>query len=239
MAGTPTGPSLRAVDDTDAVRTSELPALLVVLVLLLVGTPLSTLGPVAASAFSLAYVALLFVGTRLTVGRFGGRLGTALGIATGVVLVPWALVDLLWLEVLGYVMLVAFQVLLIAALVDHLFHQRTVGVSGLLAGASTYLLLGNAFTPVHMLVDIATRTATGVSAYSWPEGVAETWQTMVYFSFATLTTLGFGDVTPATEVAQSATILETVVGQIFLAVLIGRLVSLHTSGTAATGEGAS
>ncbi|MEO1585304.1 MAG: potassium channel family protein, partial [Planctomycetota bacterium] len=48
-----------------------------------------------------------------------------------------------------------------------------------------------------------------------------------YFSFVTLTTLGYGDVSPATPIARSLATLEAVFGQVFLVVLLGRLVSLH------------
>jgi hypothetical protein len=48
-----------------------------------------------------------------------------------------------------------------------------------------------------------------------------------YFSFATLTTLGFGDILPRTPVARTLATLEAVTGQIYLTVLIARLVGLH------------
>jgi voltage-gated potassium channel len=48
-----------------------------------------------------------------------------------------------------------------------------------------------------------------------------------YFSFATLTTTGFGDVTPAVGVSRAISVLEAVAGQFFLAILIARLVSLE------------
>jgi len=48
-----------------------------------------------------------------------------------------------------------------------------------------------------------------------------------YFSFATLTTLGFGDILPRSPVARTLTTLEAVTGQIYLTVLIARLVGLH------------
>ena len=49
----------------------------------------------------------------------------------------------------------------------------------------------------------------------------------IYFSFVTLTTLGFGDVTPATILARTLVWLEAVTGQMYLAVLVARLVSLQ------------
>jgi voltage-gated potassium channel len=48
-----------------------------------------------------------------------------------------------------------------------------------------------------------------------------------YYSFATLTTTGFGDVTPAVGVSRAVSVLEAVAGQFFLAILIARLVSLE------------
>jgi hypothetical protein len=53
--------------------------------------------------------------------------------------------------------------------------------------------------------------------------------TAVYFSFVTLATLGYGDIVPHTDVARSLAILEGVGGQLFLAVLVARLVSLYTT----------
>jgi Ion channel len=48
----------------------------------------------------------------------------------------------------------------------------------------------------------------------------------VYFSFVTLTTVGYGDITPATELAKRLAVVEAFVGQVFLITLVARLVSL-------------
>ena len=55
----------------------------------------------------------------------------------------------------------------------------------------------------------------------------------IYFSFVTLATLGYGDFVPKTEVARGLAILEAVAGQLYLGVMVARLVSLYVSGTAA------
>ena len=47
-----------------------------------------------------------------------------------------------------------------------------------------------------------------------------------YFSFVTLTTLGYGDITPATEIAKRLAVVEAFVGQVFVITLVARLVSL-------------
>ena len=50
-----------------------------------------------------------------------------------------------------------------------------------------------------------------------------------YFSFVTITTLGYGDITPVTEVAKAITTLEAIVGQIYLVVVVAWLVGMHVS----------
>jgi hypothetical protein len=50
-----------------------------------------------------------------------------------------------------------------------------------------------------------------------------------YFSFVTITTLGYGDITPVTEVAKAITVLEAVVGQLYLVVAVAWLVGMYVS----------
>ena len=49
---------------------------------------------------------------------------------------------------------------------------------------------------------------------------------LLYFSFVTLTTLGYGEVTPVVGYARAAAVLETLTGVFFMAVLVSRLVSI-------------
>jgi len=50
-----------------------------------------------------------------------------------------------------------------------------------------------------------------------------------YYSFVTITTLGYGDITPVTEVAKAFSVLEAVVGQLYLVVVVAWLVGMHVS----------
>jgi len=52
---------------------------------------------------------------------------------------------------------------------------------------------------------------------------------LIYFSFVTLTTVGYGDITPAHPIVRSLAMLEALVGQLYPAILIGRLVALELS----------
>jgi voltage-gated potassium channel len=57
------------------------------------------------------------------------------------------------------------------------------------------------------------------------------YQNFMYFSFVTLTTLGFGDITPATPVARSLVILEAIIGQFYLIINVSWLVGLYVAHT--------
>jgi hypothetical protein len=50
---------------------------------------------------------------------------------------------------------------------------------------------------------------------------------MLYFSFTTLTSTGFGDILPLHPIARSLTNLESVLGQLYLTILLARLVTMH------------
>jgi hypothetical protein len=50
---------------------------------------------------------------------------------------------------------------------------------------------------------------------------------MFYYSFTTLTTLGYGDVTPLSGPAKSLATVEAIIGQMYIAVLIAKLVGTH------------
>ena len=60
--------------------------------------------------------------------------------------------------------------------------------------------------------------------------------TSLYFSFVTLTTLGYGDITPLSMPARMLVVAEAVIGQIYLVVLVARLVGLQISNESHTDE---
>jgi hypothetical protein len=58
-------------------------------------------------------------------------------------------------------------------------------------------------------------------------GIEKDSATLIYFSFVTLSTVGYGDITPLSPPARSFAFMEAIIGQIYLAVLVARLVGLH------------
>lgn len=97
------------------------------------------------------------------------------------------------------------------------------------AGAiAVYLLLGLLWGLVYGVVAATDPGALkGIEPFTLSESGAQ--QDYIYFSFVTLTTLGYGDILPVSSVAKTLAWIEAVVGQLFLAVTIARLVSLEIS----------
>src|SRR5262245_53784670 len=102
------------------------------------------------------------------------------------------------------------------------------------AALSAYLLAGLSFGVLYWALEQARPGSMyygGASVTRFSEADA------VYFSFVTLATLGYGDFVPKSEVARGLVILEAVAGQLYLGVMVARLVSLYVSGTTAKKNG--
>jgi hypothetical protein len=101
------------------------------------------------------------------------------------------------------------------------------------AALSAYLLAGISFGILYWVME---RSWPGSLIYSG--GIIEHFSEAdgVYFSFVTLATLGYGDFVPKTELVRGLAILEAVAGQLYLGVMVARLISLYVSGSAAKKE---
>ncbi len=94
-----------------------------------------------------------------------------------------------------------------------------------------YLLIGICFAIIHMTIEMEDPSAyldVIDKAVRSPEEIREgRYPKFMYFSFCTLSTVGYGDIVPVSRWARSFSWLEAVFGQIYLAILVSRLVGLH------------
>ncbi len=111
-------------------------------------------------------------------------------------------------------------VLLTVMVLAQVFSDGRVTLSRILGAVAAYLLLGLVWVGAYHLVELAHPAAFAGLAPGDP-------QHLIYFSFVTLTTTGYGDVTPLHPAARSLAMLEALVGQLYPAILIARLVSLE------------
>ena len=107
----------------------------------------------------------------------------------------------------------------IIAIMSRLLQHAQVTISTVMGAFLAYALVGFAAAFLYIGVDSVT---TGDFFREGPVPDAD----YIYFSMVTLTTVGFGDLTAATEIGQRLVVVEALVGQVFLVVLVARLVSL-------------
>jgi voltage-gated potassium channel Kch len=74
-----------------------------------------------------------------------------------------------------------------------------------------------------VVIEYSPNAFTGMEAISWGENFSNA----AYFSFVTLTTLGYGDISPVTPLAQVVVYLEAIVGVFYMAIVVSSLVSAN------------
>lgn len=112
-----------------------------------------------------------------------------------------------------------------------ILRKARINVDELAGAVSAYLLAGISFAFLFALMDaiypgsIVTTSAAVAALSHGPE--SRPFGVYMYFSFTCMTTLGFGDLVPATPLARVIAYLSAVLGQVYLTVLVARLVGLH------------
>jgi hypothetical protein len=124
---------------------------------------------------------------------------------------------------IGFMFAVLLAVSVYVILRRVLGHER-VGMETILGALCVYIIIGLMFT--FLFIAIARVSATPFLAQPPPYHSPSDY---LYLSFVTLTTVGFGDLTPASKVARSVVVLEALMGQVFLVTLVARLVALFGS----------
>lgn len=154
---------------------------------------------------------------RPRVVRFARAIIVATAIAAGICLTSGNTVAHGAGDIWGAVVLL-FTVVII---VDRVLRLDEVTEQALYAAVSAYLLIGMMFSEYFAALDVL------VPGPFFANGQPANNQTLQYFSFVTLTTLGYGDFTAAGSLGRAVAVLEALSGQIFLATLVARLVSVY------------
>jgi hypothetical protein len=126
----------------------------------------------------------------------------------------------------------AFLGLLTIAVVFTVLRSEVMNTDTLVGGVCAYFLLGVTWGGAYALAELVSPGSFAVSpglaaAGDWGIPTHPINPLLQYYSFITLTTVGYGDMSPLGHVARLLSMLEALTGQLYLAVLVGRLVGLH------------
>jgi voltage-gated potassium channel len=134
-----------------------------------------------------------------------------------------------WLKNIKIVMVaqifgVLFVGFAIRCLMRFIFNEKEVTKEVIYASVVVYLLLAITWAFVYLILEFVHQ-----GSFSYPAGLSPDYFHFLYFSFVTITTLGYGDVLPLTQEASALAILEAVTGQMYLVVVVAWLVGMYVS----------
>ncbi len=121
------------------------------------------------------------------------------------------------------VLLIFFSAVFISAYKQVLFIGE-IDLNKIIGSLALYLLLGMIWTVIYLLILVMDHTAfSGVTAGHWQENFAH----LAYYSFVTLTTLGYGDILPTNRMAEFFVFLEAIIGVFYMAIIVASLINSH------------
>jgi hypothetical protein len=202
---------------------------LVALVLLFIGVPFIEKMPYGKSIEAVLMTLVLVSGV-LAVGRSRRTLVWAAALMVPAVIGRWMhhfWPELVSMEISRAAGLV-FLIFLIGQFLRFILRAPRVNAEVMYAGISVYLLLGLSWTFAYVIM---AQLVPGSFAFSTGPAASQemTGFNAFYFSFVTLTTVGYGDITPVSNGARALAAMEAMTGTLYVAVLISRLVALYSS----------
>lgn len=209
-------------------RTPALAGLLAFVTVLQFGYPVTSHGELWTAAYMVAYAIMLAFGI-LCVHNEGETVMPLIAV-TIVFLVAGTWFSLAQQSTAATVAMLtsvaASMALLVYALMRFVFRrQRATGTDLVLAAITAYLILGGFFAATSTLLEIAQP-----GSFVDPQvGGPMKWQQLLYYSYVSLATLGYGDILPVTPWARSYGSLMAVLGTLYLTVVVARLVGIWSS----------
>lgn len=167
--------------------------------------------------------------------------GKRLRVATVALVVPTLISH--WIEhltdssihrIVGLGLATVFLTFLTLVIMFAVFRDEIVTFDTIFGAVCAYLLLGMTWGTGYALLVVISPQSLSVSpglaqASGWGEPISAFTPVLQYYSFTTLATLGYGDVSPLSPGARALSVMEGLAGQLYLAVLVARLVGIHTA----------
>jgi hypothetical protein len=143
------------------------------------------------------------------------------------VLIVWNILDGRWGITLAlYSLESVFLLLLIITILGDVLRHSKVTLNTVYGAACVYLVMGLFWGSIYIIMEI---TSPGSFSMAHGDFEGRGYARLTYYSFVTLSTLGYGDITPVSKTAMVFAMLEAVIGQLYLVVTVARLVGLQVA----------
>ena len=183
-------------------------------------------GRLAIAGFDMAILALA-----LRASRAGGH-ETWLGYVLVVPAMAFDVADSLFTDARGvYAGSLAAQALfhafVVVCLLRYMLRDEIMTRDELFAAAGLYVLMAFVFSYLYALLEYWQPGAFVINVANNPGGATRWWD-LLYFSFTCMTSVGFGEITPASDHARSLVMIQQMLGVLYFALVVSRLVTLQT-----------
>jgi hypothetical protein len=188
--------------------------------------PMIEVGAIAPWWLDVAFGLFMIVGaTFLFEPRPIVRLFLAMLVATVAVRIVEYAAPSRSLATVNAVMVMLTSVSLGALFIARVTRDGRINIHRIVGACGTFLLLGLVFAQAYKLIALYVPQAFAIGGVPAAPGAMD--YRYIYYSFITLTSTGYGDITPLHPYARSLATFEAITGQLYLAVLIARLVGLE------------
>jgi voltage-gated potassium channel len=125
-------------------------------------------------------------------------------------------------------LMICFLAFVIMHLVRSTLHLQQVDANVICAAIAAYLIIGLLWAMAYLMVGQLSPDAFAYSASGNTGNTMDRFNAF-YFSFVTLSTVGYGDITPISRLTRMLAVTEAMTGMLYVTVLIARLVSLYSA----------
>lgn len=133
------------------------------------------------------------------------------------------------LLIVAIILTIVFMFLSVVSIMKKVVIEARVKLETLRGAVCAYLLIAFSFAFIYALIEIIFPGSFNITSNHSIEGHYNFFSWIMYYSFVTLLTIGYGDLTPINTLSQSLSILEGISGQFYIAILVSRLVSVYSS----------
>ncbi len=189
-------------------------------------SPLDSIFPVIPLLF-IGIIFFILINLNIEKKLFNTILGITIGAFILQVIADLGLPDFAekCIMLVALILYASFLILSILCFIQKIFESKKIDADTVRGGICIYLLLGLQWWIFYMIVLIF-----DPAAFHIPPFISKLSEThLLYFSYSTLTTLGYGDISALHPFAMTLSSLQAIFGQLFLAVFVARLVGLHIS----------
>lgn len=180
----------------------------------------------ALATFLVSFTVIIFLSSNL-MGQYK-RIFFLCGLGVVILEIMTETTDYQFVNFISKLLRNLFLVIIIAQFIRQVANEKNITIKSVLRVLNGYLLLGIVFTSLIALVQYI-----DANAYTFPYTDDAVVGNLIYYTFITMTTVGYGDIVPQAPLAKSLTTAIAISGQFYVAVVIALIVGKYASKTGA------